>query len=341
MGLAQHARLPVVVVGDIDRGGVFASMFGTVALLDAADQRLIAGSWSTSSAATSSLLQPGHRHARRGSPGGRCWACCRGCTSSGWTPRTRSTSPAGDGSTGRADSLRVAVVRFPRICNFTDLDALGARADVDVSSSPPTRRSATPTSSSCPAPGPPSPTWPGCARAAWPTPWSARAAAGRPVLGICGGYQMLGGAISDPDRSRGRRRARRARACCRVATDVRGRRRCCARPAPTAYEIHHGVVTVTGDATSLPGRLPRAASSGAPSGTASSTTTPPGTRSSARSPGLPANPRPTVRFRSPALREARLDRLADMIEEYADTTALMRLIEKGPPPVPFVPPGAP
>src|SRR5690242_11820732 len=43
MGLARAARLPVIVVGDIDRGGVFAAMYGTLALLDQADQELIAG----------------------------------------------------------------------------------------------------------------------------------------------------------------------------------------------------------------------------------------------------------------------------------------------------------
>src|SRR5260370_27874530 len=43
MGLARGAGLPVVVVGDIDRGGVFAAMFGTLALLSPADQALIAG----------------------------------------------------------------------------------------------------------------------------------------------------------------------------------------------------------------------------------------------------------------------------------------------------------
>ena len=43
MGLARHAGLPVVVVGDIDRGGVFAAMFGTLALLCAEDQALVAG----------------------------------------------------------------------------------------------------------------------------------------------------------------------------------------------------------------------------------------------------------------------------------------------------------
>ena len=52
MGLARAADLPVVVVGDIDRGGLLAHLFGTVAVLEPDDQALIAGSWSTSSAAT-------------------------------------------------------------------------------------------------------------------------------------------------------------------------------------------------------------------------------------------------------------------------------------------------
>lgn len=43
MGLARAANLPVIVVGDIDRGGVFAALYGTVALLEPADQALIAG----------------------------------------------------------------------------------------------------------------------------------------------------------------------------------------------------------------------------------------------------------------------------------------------------------
>ena len=59
MGLARHADLPVVVVGDIDRGGVFAAFVGTQALLDDADARLWPAGWSTSSAATSTCSRPG------------------------------------------------------------------------------------------------------------------------------------------------------------------------------------------------------------------------------------------------------------------------------------------
>ena len=59
MGLARAARLPVVLVGDIDRGGLLAHLFGTVAVLEPEDQALIAGSWSTSSVATRRCWHPG------------------------------------------------------------------------------------------------------------------------------------------------------------------------------------------------------------------------------------------------------------------------------------------
>src|SRR5262249_21728941 len=59
MGLARHAGLPVVVVGDIDRGGVFAAMHGTVALLDAADQALVAGYVVNKFRGDPELLRPG------------------------------------------------------------------------------------------------------------------------------------------------------------------------------------------------------------------------------------------------------------------------------------------
>src|SRR4029453_6459990 len=59
MGLARPANLPVIVVGDIDRGGVFAALYGTLALLDADDQALIAGFVINKFRGDAGLLAPG------------------------------------------------------------------------------------------------------------------------------------------------------------------------------------------------------------------------------------------------------------------------------------------
>ncbi|WP_165592714.1 AAA family ATPase, partial [Mycobacteroides abscessus] len=59
MGLAQAAGLPVVLVGDIDRGGVLAHLFGSVAVLEPADQRLVAGFIVNKFRGDSTLLEPG------------------------------------------------------------------------------------------------------------------------------------------------------------------------------------------------------------------------------------------------------------------------------------------
>ena len=59
MGLARHAGLPAIVVGDIDRGGVFAALFGTVALLSAEDQALVSGFVINKFRGDLGLLRPG------------------------------------------------------------------------------------------------------------------------------------------------------------------------------------------------------------------------------------------------------------------------------------------
>src|SRR5690625_1784228 len=59
MGLARHASMPTIIVGDIDRGGVFAAMYGTVALLDTEDQALVAGYVVNKFRGDRALLSPG------------------------------------------------------------------------------------------------------------------------------------------------------------------------------------------------------------------------------------------------------------------------------------------
>ena len=118
MGLATAARLPVVVVGDIDRGGVFAALYGTVALMPPADQRLVAGFLVNKFRGDVRLLQPGLEELAR----------LTGRPTLGvlpWLPGLAGP-PAGD------DVLRISVARLPRLSNVTDLDALAAEPGVLV-----------------------------------------------------------------------------------------------------------------------------------------------------------------------------------------------------------------
>jgi adenosylcobyric acid synthase len=203
MGLAQAADLPVVVVGDIDRGGVLAHLFGTLAVLDPADQARIAGFVINKFRGDASLLAPGLAQLRAltGRPtfGVVPWA------DGLWLDAEDSLSAVADGVLGRpapphgSQWLRVAVVRLPRISNATDAEALACEpgvavryvtepsrlAEVDLVVLPGTKATVSDLA------------W--LRRTGLAAAVVAHAGAGRPVLGLCGGYQMLGRRIADPD----------------------------------------------------------------------------------------------------------------------------------------------
>jgi adenosylcobyric acid synthase len=194
MGLARAAELPTVVVGDIDRGGVFAALYGTLALLEPADRALIGGLLINKFRGDPVLLAPGLTQLTQ----------LTGCPVLGVLPWREGLwldvedslalesrpAPVGTG-------LDVTVVRLPRMSNFTDFDALAAEPGVrvrfttdatdvaraDLAVLPGTK--ATVTDLACVR------AW-GVDRAL-----AARARRGDPVLGICGGYQMLGRTIRD------------------------------------------------------------------------------------------------------------------------------------------------
>lgn len=346
MGLATAAQLPVVVVGDIDRGGVFPALYGTVALMPPADQALVAGFLVNKFRGDPRLLAPGLDQLRdlTGRPTLGVLPWVPGL----WLDVEDSLDL--DGDRGPAlppvgeDVLRVSVVRLPRLSNFTDLDALAAEpgvlvryatspaelADADLVVLPGTRATV--------------------ADLAWlraqglAAALARRAAEGRPVLGICGGHQMLARTITDDVESR----AGAVEGLGLLPTDVVfGREKVLARPVGSwrghpvhAYEIHHGVVTPDGGEPFLDGvRV----------GAVSGTTWHGALENDAFRRAFLADVAATTGRRftvAPdtdfaAVRERRLDALGDLVEEHADTAALWRLLEQGAPPgLPMLPPGA-
>lgn len=136
MGLARAAGLPVVVVGDIDRGGVLAHLFGTVAVLSAEDQALIAGFIVNKFRGDPALLAPGldQLTALTGRPTYGVLPYSEDL----WMDAEDSLSVLPGEVVGRPSAphgdqwLRVAAVRLPRISNSTDIEALACEPGVAV-----------------------------------------------------------------------------------------------------------------------------------------------------------------------------------------------------------------
>ena len=194
MGMAKIADAPVLLVGDIDRGGVFAQLIGTVMLLEPEEQARIKGLIMNKFRGDKKILDPGITmlEERAGKP-------------------VLGVVPYADVDIEDEDSLAssleethiqaeidVAVIRFPRISNFTDMQALSMERDVSV-------RYVTKPSEL----GEPDVILlPGTKNTIQDLLWlresgleakiTRLAKKGTIVFGICGGYQMLGESLMDP-----------------------------------------------------------------------------------------------------------------------------------------------
>jgi adenosylcobyric acid synthase len=136
MGLARAANLPVVVVGDIDRGGVLAHLFGTVAVLSPRDQALIAGFIVNKFRGDPALLAPGL--GQLAALTGRPTYGVLPYSDELWLDAEDSVSVQDRDVIGvpgppvGTEWLRVAAVRLPRISNSTDVEALACEPGVQV-----------------------------------------------------------------------------------------------------------------------------------------------------------------------------------------------------------------
>ncbi|WIG54737.1 MAG: Cobyric acid synthase [Rhodanobacteraceae bacterium] len=194
MGYAEAVDCPVVLVADIDRGGVFAHIIGTLALLSESERARVAGFVINRFRGDPSLLKPGLDWLERetGKPVLGVLPYLHGLHLEAEDALPRARAPR-DG-----EVLRVIVPALPRISNHTDFDALRAHPQVDLHFVGPVE--APPACDLILLPG---------SKAvrddlAWLRAhgWDAAIARhlryGGKVIGICGGMQMLGGAIHDP-----------------------------------------------------------------------------------------------------------------------------------------------
>jgi adenosylcobyric acid synthase len=202
MGLARAADLPVVVVGDIDRGGLLAHLFGTVAVLAPDDQALIAGFVVNKFRGDPALLAPGLTQLEHLT--GRPTYGVIPFDDGFWLDTEDSVSVQAHRVVGRPQPpvgeqwLRVAAIRLPRISNSTDLEALACEPGVLV------RWVTDPAD----LPDADVVVIPGSKATVADLNWlrdrgladgvTAHARSGRAVLGICGGFQMLCRRIDDP-----------------------------------------------------------------------------------------------------------------------------------------------
>lgn len=262
LGLAQRFSLPTVLVGDIDRGGVLAALYGTWALVSDEDRPLLAAYVINKFRGEASVLEPGLAEITRrtGMPslGVLPWL------QDVWLDSEDSLSMGawGDAEDGvPADRrLSVAVVRLPRTSNGTDVDALAAEPGVDVRVT--VDADAVREADLVVLPGSRATTsdlaW--LRRTGLADVVLERASRGAPVLGICGGYQMLLDEIVDDGVEAGAAEGSESASPATVpglgllpGRVVFHEDKVLARPSGSwrghhveGYEIHHGVVEPSG-----------------------------------------------------------------------------------------------
>lgn len=199
MGFARAANVPVILIGDIDRGGVIASLVGTKSVVETADAALIAGFIVNRFRGDPTLFAEGMRIV----------AVATGWQAIGLVPHFAGAArlPAEDGlalekrqNRKGSSRIRIAVPLLPHISNFDDLDPLIAEPDVDIIYVRPgdvipadcqlvLLCGSKATNADLAA----------LQQAGFDIDIKAHYRRGGHVLGLCGGYQMLGHSVADPD----------------------------------------------------------------------------------------------------------------------------------------------
>ncbi|CAN5297856.1 cobyric acid synthase [soil metagenome] len=195
MGFARAADVPVVLLGDIDRGGVIASIVGTQAVIDPADAAMIVGFIVNRFRGDPSLFTDGMTAIARRT----------GWPALGLLPffehahRLPAEDALGLSTVRRGEGVKIVVLAYPRIANFDDFDPLRLEQGVDLVFLRPGE--AIPGDAALvilPGSKATIADLAALRSAGWDIDLQAHVRRGGQVLGICGGYQMLGRSVADP-----------------------------------------------------------------------------------------------------------------------------------------------
>ena len=336
MGFAEAVDCPVILIADIDKGGVFAHLVGTLALLSESEQARVAGFVINRFRGDLSLLQPGldwlEQHTGKPVLGVLPYL-------HGLHLEAEDAVPLNANETHEEGKLRVIVPRLPHISNHTDFDPLRLHPQVEFSFI---------------AMGDPIPyadliVLPGSKsvrsdldslrRAGWEAAINKHLRYGGKVIGICGGLQMLGAALHDPLGIEGDPGSSKGLGLLEFSTTLAAEKQLCnvsgtltLENAPVAgYEIHAGVSS--GAALANPALQLAHGADGAVSSDGQILATylhglfesRQATDALLRWAGLNAASTPDYHAR----READIDRIADAVEQHLDAKQLRALFGLG------------
>ncbi|MBM0741818.1 cobyric acid synthase CobQ [Phormidium sp. CLA17] len=258
MRVAKRLNAPTMLVVDIDRGGAFAHVVGTLELLDPDERALIRGVIINKFRGQRSILQPGID-----------WLQERtGLPVVGVIPWLDQAFPAEDSlslmdtrSPNTTSDINIAVLRLPRISNFTDFDPLEAEPSVSIKYISPKTSLGHPDALIIPGSKTTIPDLLVLHKTGMAEEIQNYVAAGGTVLGICGGYQMLGKILADPEGIEGQEGRYKGIGLLPLKTVIAGqkiaRQRTVTSNYPqeglpiTGYEIHQGRSRLMEEATGV------------------------------------------------------------------------------------------
>ena len=247
MRIAKALKAPTILLADIDRGGAFAHIVGTLELLEPDERELVKGIIINKFQGQKNLLQPGIEWLEKRTE----------IPVLGVVPWIASASPKEDSlslmerpAEKQSAELNISVIRLPRISNFTDFDPLEAEPSVNVKYLSPKDDLGHPDAVILPGTKTAIADLLILQRTGMAEAIQNYAAAGGTVLGICGGFQLMGQMLADPEGLEGQEGRFRGLSILPLRTVITqnkvARQRSVSSKYPqeglpvNGYEIHHG-----------------------------------------------------------------------------------------------------